>query len=128
MKYWIGRWLMGVSIIHTVFAFVVFGDVLSSIVQRGVFNTVGNDPMTGAVVWFVLFGVVFFICGLAVSALEQSPSSHIPKSLGWAMLALVALGVVLMPVSGFWLAIPPAVAILLRRPRMQTAATGAEHF
>jgi len=64
MKQWIGRWLMGVSIIHTIFAFVVFQNVLISLIQRGVFNTVGNDPMAGAVVWFVLFGVVLFICGL----------------------------------------------------------------
>lgn len=125
MKHWIGRWLIGVSIIHTAFAFVAFGNVLLSIVQRGVFSTVGNDPMTGAVVWFVLFGVVLFICGLAVLALEQSSSNPLPRSLGWSLLALGALGVVLMPASGFWLAIPPALAILLRRPRLQSAEAGA---
>ena len=119
MKHWIGRWLIGVSIIHTLFAIVVFRDVLSSLVQRGVFNTVGNDPMMGAVVWFVLFGVVLFICGLAVSALEHASSGALPRSLGWSLLTLVALGVVLMPASGFWLVIPPAAAILLRKPRMQ---------
>lgn len=119
MKRWIGRWLIAVSIIHTVFAVVVFGKVLASIVQRGVFNTVGSDPMTAAVVWFVLFGVVLFICGLAISALEHASTGLLPKSLGWSLLALVALGVVLMPVSGFWLAIPPAVGILLRRTRTQ---------
>lgn len=30
---------------------------------------------------------------------------------------LRALGVVLMPASGFWLALPPAFAVLLVRPR-----------
>jgi len=117
MKHWIGRWLIAVSIIHTVFAAVVFDNVLVSIIRRGVFNTVGNDPMTGAVVWFVLFGVALFICGLAVSALERS-NSPLPRSLGWSLMVLVALGVVLMPASGFWLAIPPAIAILLRSPRI----------
>ncbi len=116
MKHWIGRWLMGVSIIHTIFALVLFHKVLASLIQRGFFNTVGNDPMAGAVVWFVLFGAVLFICGLAISALEQS-SSVLPKSLGWSLLALIALGIALMPVSGFWLAIVPAVAILLRKPQ-----------
>lgn len=124
MKHWIGRWLVGVSIIHTLFAIVVFRPVLASLIQRGVFNTVGNDPMTGAVVWFVLFGVALFICGLAVSALEQSPAP-LPKSLGWSLLALVTLGVVLMPASGFWLAIPPALAILWRKPRTQAATAEA---
>lgn len=125
MKHWIGRWLIAVSVIHTVFAIAVFGSDLASIIQRGVFDTVGNDPQANAVVWFVLFGVILFICGLAVSALERSSSQPLPRSLGWSLLALVALGVILMPASGFWLVIPPAVAILLRRPRMQSAAAGA---
>lgn len=125
MKHWIGRWLIGVSVIHTLFAIVVFRDVLSSLIRRGVFNTVGSDPMTGAVVWFVLFGVALFVCGLAISALEKASSDPLPRSLGWSLLTLVALGVVLMPASGFWLAIPPAVAILLRRARMQSAVAGA---
>lgn len=124
MKHWTGRWLIAVSLIHTAFAIAVFSNVLSSILERGVFNTVGEDPMTGAVVWFVLFGVALFICGLAVSALEQSSTHPLPKSLGWSLLVLAALGVILMPASGFWLAIPPAVAILLRRPRMRSGAAG----
>ena len=125
MRRWIGRWLIAVSVVHTLFAAVVFRSTLSSIIQRGVFNTVGEDPMLGAVVWFVLFGVALFICGLAVSALEQSTSNPLPLSLGWSLLALSVLGVVLMPASGFWLAFPPALAILLRRSRTQSAAAGA---
>lgn len=124
MKHWIGRWLIAVAAIHTLFAIVVFRNVLSSIIKRGVFNTVGNDSMTGVVVWFVLFGAVLFICGLAVSALERS-SLNLPASLGWSLLALSVLGVVLMPASGFWLAFPPALAILLRKPPIQSAAAGA---
>lgn len=125
MKQWISRWLIAVSAIHTLFAVVVFRDTLSSIIQRGVFNTVGDDPMTGAVVWFVLCGAVLFICGLAVSALERSSSNRLPTSLGWSLLALSVLGVVLMPASGFWLVFPPAVGILLRRSRIQSVAAGA---
>ena len=127
MKHWIGRWLIGVSIIHTLFAVAVFGEVLSSVVQRGVLNTVGRDPMVAAVVWFVLFGVALFIYGLAVLALEGS-SAPLPKSLGWSTLALATLGVVLMPASGFWLAFPPAIAILVRKSKPQLAETGTQHF
>ena len=125
MKHWIGRWLIAVSVIHTLFAIIVFPSVLTSIIQRGVFNTVGNDPMTGVVVWFVLFGAVLFICGVAVSALERSSPNALPASLGWSLLGLSALGVILMPASGFWLAFPPALAILLRKSRTQTVTAGA---
>lgn len=124
MKHWIGRWLIGISIIHTLFAAVIFGKVLLSVAQRGVFNTVGTDPMVGAVVWFVLFGAALFICGLAVSALERSSPNPLPKSLGWSLLALATLGVFLMPASGFWLAFPPAIAVLARKSTVQPVVAG----
>jgi len=50
MKQWVGRWLIGVSALHTVYAVAVYGEALASIVKRGVFNTVGADPHTAAVV------------------------------------------------------------------------------
>jgi Family of unknown function (DUF6463) len=115
MKRWIGLWLMGVAVVHTVFAVVAFSDVLGSIIRRGVFNTVGRDPMTAAVAWFVLFGVVLFLCGLALYEFEKATQRPLPKSIGWVALGLVALGVTLMPASGFWLALPPVVAILINK-------------
>lgn len=114
MKHWIGPWLIVVSIIHTLFGVVVFPEVLRSLISRGLFNTVGNDPLIGVVVWFLLFGAVLFICGQTITALERS-SAGVPKSIGWSLLALTTLGVVLMPASGFWLAFPPALAVLLRK-------------
>jgi len=115
MKHWIGRWLIGVAILHTLFAVVMFGKALWSVIQRGVFNTVGTDQLVGVIVWFVLFGGVVFICGLAVSALERLSPGPLPKSLGWSLLALATVGVVLMPASGFWLVFPPAIAVLARK-------------
>lgn len=121
---WIGRWLIGVSAGHTLFAVVMFNEDLLSVVRRGVFNTVGTDPMVAAVVWFVLFGAILFICGLAVSALEKSSPSPLPKSLGWSLLALAMLGVILMPMSGFWLVFPPAIAVLARKSNAQRTVAG----
>ena len=122
MKQWVGRWLIGVSALHTVFAVAVFGEVLASIYKRGVYNTVGGDARTAAVAWFVLFGVLMFICGLAIATLEKSSSRPLPKSIGWSMLALGVAGVTLMPVSGFWLVFPPAIAVLFKKAIANHAA------
>ena len=122
MKRWVGRWLIGVSAIHTVFAVAVFGEVLASVVKRGVFNTVGADPMTAAVVWFVLFGAMLFVCGLAVAELEASSPNHLPRSIGWGLLAIAVVGITLMPASGFWLVFPPAIALLLKKSKAKLAA------
>ncbi|MBC7448999.1 MAG: molecular chaperone GroEL [Hymenobacteraceae bacterium] len=125
MKQWIGRWLIGVSAIHTVFAAVVFKETLTTIIKRGVFDTIGEDPMLGAVAWFVLFGLVLFISGLAIAELEKSPSRPLPKSLGWSLLALGIVGVALMPASGLWLAFPPALAVLFRKAAATSAPPAA---
>lgn len=120
MKTWKGLWLMGVSAIHTLFAVVVFRAQLADILGRGVYDTVGEDPMAGAVAWFLLFGFVLAIAGLAIHHLERS-GSPLPRSLGAAVLALAVLGIVLMPASGFWLALPAAFAMLAGRRREQPA-------
>jgi hypothetical protein len=113
--HWIGRWLMAVAALHVVIAIVQYHDVLATVAQRGVFNTVAGAPEIGAVVWSLLFGAVAFIGGLAVSALERSGVA-LPKSLGWCLLVLAAVGAVLVPVSGFWLVFAPAIGILVRQP------------
>lgn len=115
MKNWIGRWLVGVSALHTITVAAMSGGVLASIVRRGVFNTVGADPATGVVVWAMLFGAVLFVCGLTIAILEKNAAGAIPKPIGWSLLALTVTGVTLMPASGFWLAFPPAIVVLLRK-------------
>lgn len=114
MKQWIGRWLVGVSVLHMLFAIATFRGVYSAMFDRGFVNAVGGDPLSSAAVWFFLFGPALFLCGIAVSALERS-SRPVPKLLGWGLLLLAVLGIALMPASGFWLVLPPAVAILLRK-------------
>ena len=122
MKRWIGRWLVAVSILHVIFAVFVFRKVLAPVVQRGLVNAVGTEPLTSLAVWFVLFGVMLFICGLSIDALERASSNHVPKFIGWCLLALGVLGAALMPVSGFWLVFPPAIAVLVRKPSASLAA------
>lgn len=62
---WKGRWMLAVALLHTLYAAVVFPPQLQEIVRRGVFNSVQKDPAVGAVVWFVLFGVLFALLGWA---------------------------------------------------------------
>ncbi|WP_233589956.1 DUF6463 family protein [Acidovorax sp. FJL06] len=115
---WKGGWLLAVAAVHTAFAAVVFLPQLQEIARRGVFDSVGTDPMVGAVAWFVLFGGVLALLGWAVLLLERhAVLAPVPlRPLGMGVLALTVLGIVLMPASGFWLALPPALA-LCRRPR-----------
>jgi hypothetical protein len=41
-------------------------------------------------------------------------------TLGWLMLLLCAMGALWMPVSGFWLCLPPGIALLRRKQVVKT--------
>ena len=118
---WKGPWLLAVSALHTAVALAMFRPVLHEMLERGIFNTVGEDPMRGAVVWFVLFGAVLALLGLTVTKVERVAPQVSLRSLGAGLLALTVLGVVLMPVSGFWLVLPVAFA-MLHKPTHPTAS------
>lgn len=111
MRRWKGRWVMAVALVHTAFALVMFGSDLAALVREGLIDTVGNGARRGAVVWFLLFGPALWLAGQGIDALEarQQP---LPRAMGVTLLFLVALGAALMPASGFWLALPPALAML----------------
>lgn len=111
---WIGPWLMLVAAIHTVFGLVVFAPVLSGMLARGLFNSVGDDAMAGAVAWFLLFGGPLALLAWQVWLAERRAAWAELRVLGWGLLAVTIVGLLLMPMSGFWLALP-AVWGLLRR-------------
>lgn len=113
---WIGRWLLGVALLHTFFGLVAFPQVLLQLWQLGVFDAVGTDPLRGAVVWFLLFGAPLTLLAWVITPLERrQEATPLLRRLGWGLLALALAGVVLMPASGFWLVLPPALALLRRR-------------
>ncbi len=104
-----GRWLLGVAGLHTLFALVVFSAELRAMARDGFLDVVGEDPMRGAVAWFVLFGGALAFAAVAVDELEARGAP-----LGRAAVALLtftALGIVWMPVSGLWLALPAIVSM-----------------
>ncbi|MCL4772111.1 MAG: hypothetical protein KJZ76_17495 [Burkholderiaceae bacterium] len=111
--------MVAVAAVHTVFAAIVFLPQWQDIVQRGVFDSVGSDPMRGAVAWFGLFGAALALLGWAIALLERSPThaSAALRPLGMGVLALTLLGIALMPASGFWLALPPALALCASTPQ-----------
>jgi Family of unknown function (DUF6463) len=112
---WLGRYIIAVSGIHTLFGIIFFFEVGSRILADGVFNAVGQDPMRGAVAWFMLAGFFMTALGLAIDLLESfSPHANF-SALGWVLLIICGVGIILMPQSGFWLLLVPAIAMVAKR-------------
>ena len=114
-RVWIGYWLLAVADLHTLYAGWRFGPVFTDIAQRGIINTVGRDPLTGAAVWFALSGAGLALTAMAIIPLERNQQHAALRPLGGGLLLLCTLGIALMPVSGFWLVLPAAIALVRSR-------------
>ncbi|WP_269632564.1 DUF6463 family protein [Pelomonas sp. BJYL3] len=114
---WEGPWLLAVAAVHTLFGLLVFAPVLRAMLAQGWIDTVGTDPLRGAVSWFLLFGLPLALLALCIRPLRQAGQARRLRLLGWGLLGLCAAGASLMPASGFWLVLPPALSLLWpRRP------------
>ena len=98
---------------HTLVASIFFGTTYRELAADGLYNAV-KSAKTGMAVWFALFGLLLFILGMLVSALEKH-ALPVSLSIGVALLLLTVLGVVLMPASGFWLMFPAVFALFYAR-------------
>ena len=120
-KIWIGRWTIFVAIGHTAVGLLFGGTVALGLVRRGLFNTVGADPSNNMLVWFLLFGAVLALLGMAITALERHQQFPSARSLALGIMLLTTLGVVLMPVSGFWLMYVAVIGLWRRKPAQAAA-------
>jgi polyferredoxin len=111
---WIGRWLFAVGVIHLSFGLVFMHRTLALLWSERLWNTVNGQPPREAVFWFLCTGVLLLIIGVIVDRAERDGLA-IPRFAAWLFAALTIVGVVVMPISGIWLLIPPAVGMVYRR-------------
>lgn len=105
---WIGRGILAIAALHTLFGFVVFGNIVMALIGDGLFDAVGATPMRGAVVWFLLAGFFMATTGMVVDVMEANGLQNRLAPVGCLLLAISLLGIALMPASGFWLMLVPA--------------------
>ena len=119
MKRWIGRALLAIGLLHTAFAVVVFSPVWAALVREGGWNTVNRQPLREAAYWFLFFGFVVLLLGALVDWCEAQ-EYRLPAFLGWGLLAMTVGGVLVMPLSGMWLALVPAIGLVRQQavPRL----------
>ena len=115
MKRWIGRWLMVVAIIHTVVGVVIGADSLGGMLSDGIINSVGEDMGRCAIAWFLLCGFSLFVMGFFVDWVEVNSNKVLPSGLGWGLLVIIIIGITLFPISGFYLILPPSIALITHR-------------
>ena len=115
---WIGKGLFAVGVIHFLFGIFFMHETLVVLWSEGLLNTVNGQPAREAVFWFLCTGIMLLIVGVLVNQVEREGLA-IPRFVAWGITALTFIGVIVMPISGIWLLIPPAAGMVFRR-RPQT--------
>ncbi len=115
----IGNLLLGIALLHTLVGVAAGVGLippragaapsapLLDIARDGVFDAVESSPERMAIAWFLFAGLALGLAGQLQRDAERAglrPSRGLAISLG----AFCLLGVIAIPVSGFWLGFVPA--------------------
>jgi len=124
----VGLALTIVGIVHVLITPLVVGDSVRSIIGGGVVAAVERDPaaavLRGLGFWYATAGLAMIILGALVIWIERTTSS-VPMLLPWTLVALTVWGVLLMPVSPFWVFLVIAFLAFRKARRPVTVITAA---
>lgn len=113
----VGPVLVGIAALHTAFTPVfqpAFGWLLSAKLLGGpAAVTLGEKATQESGFWYVVTGLGLGLLGGLAWWVERQ-GLRLPTALGVVLLALSFCGLLLGPVTGFWLFLVPGVLILLR--------------
>ena len=112
-----GYWLIFTSILHFVGGFVFFPEPLAEIARSRWWNAVSPDPFNlnyemEAAFWFMAIAPLWFILGMLCCWIQEQKLA-MPVFVGWILLSVTIIGVIIEPVSGLWLLLPPSAIITL---------------
>lgn len=106
-----GSLLIGVAVVHAAFGAWFGRGPLLGMFQDGVLASVDRHAERGLVFWFLLASPLLLLLGQLCLFLAERGIAP-PRWLGFEVLLLTVCGALLMPVSGFWLLLPPAALLL----------------
>ena len=109
-----GYLLMAIALAHFVFGLLSYFGPFSAMARVGFWNSVDPYDDRQEAFWFAVFAVPLFFLGQILFRSQISEESVL-TSLGWQILAVALIGAFLMPISGFWLVVVPALLLLWRR-------------
>jgi hypothetical protein len=127
----VARCLVAIGIVHSLFGLVLYRAPLSAIAGEGFVATVLPPHVDReAAFWFVLFGPILVMLGQVVGRAARRDDAGIVRLIGAWLLAGGMVGVIVMPVSGFWLLIAVGLATIraaFRPPLTPVVSAGPAH-
>ena len=107
MKFWIGKFIVLIGLMHTVVGVFGYYGTLAELIDERLFNTVYGHWERELTFWFIAFGLLTILFGIFVDSYERT-FPRFPRRLGWSLFAFAVLVAAALPVSGAWLFFIPA--------------------
>jgi Family of unknown function (DUF6463) len=107
-----GYWLIAIGLIHGLNDILYYFEPWSDIFRNGVFNTIDPYLDRGTAFWMLMFSPLIFALG-QLCCWAQEHNVILPVFIGWNLLITSAAGAFMMPISGFWLLIPPSILMII---------------
>lgn len=106
---WMMEWT---SYLHNVVGLILFWKPLSEMVRAGVWNSIDHSFDRRAAFWFLFCGVLLWIIGRMMHWITKEKGIAIPRFVGWHLLIWSVVGIIILPISGFWLVILQGIYLL----------------
>ena len=117
----LGKYIIATGILHTIVGVIGYWKPLWTIIQSGVFNAVEPHFDRTTAFWFLIAGGLMIMLGQIVDW-ALATTGKLPRSLGLGMIITAIVGIVIMPISGFWLIlIEGIIALKLTQPKALVA-------
>jgi hypothetical protein len=123
MTRWCGWFLIATGIGHAAVGLVLFRHPVADVLREGIVNTVRGQYDREAAFWFLLFSPVCAALGHLVNRAVARGDGEMLRFMGGALLGIGVVGVLLMPVSGFWIVC--AIAALMLRGSVGAAPSAS---
>jgi hypothetical protein len=114
VRRWVPRLLVAIGVGHALLGPLVFREPLGAMLREGLVNTIGpvGDFDREAAFWFLVFSATLILWGQLVAHAQARGDARVLAVVGWNMLAVGAIGALVMPVSGFWMVVALAPLVL----------------
>ena len=116
MKLYAGVLTMILGAMHLLTGVVFYMDPLLEIGRNGLIAAVPDFGDLSTAFWFMMFGVLLVWVGM-LARQYGAYSAELPTGFGWQMVVLGLVGGLMMPISGFWLAIPIGLLAIFGRSK-----------
>lgn len=112
-----GYWLICTSILHVLVNGWLFAKPLMDIARDGWFNAVAPNPLAPFydredAFWCMMMTPFLLLFG-QLCCWAQTNNITLPSFIGWILLLTAVVGVIVEPISGFWLLIPPSLLMMI---------------